>query len=110
MKDWHKIRGEIVEISNILDNAIIQAAQKYNISHKEREKVRQEAKRMGLKEIALEIQEAEDKEMVAEKIATKIVKNVKYRLLYNFFSFLGKFILFLLVFTALIRLFGFSLF
>lgn len=88
MKNWHKVRGEIVETSKQLDGAIIEAMQKYNVSHRKLEKVREEAKKIGLVKIAFEIQEAEDRELVLERIATKIVKNVKYKLLHKFLAFL----------------------
>lgn len=88
MKDWHKIRGEIVEISKQLDDAISEAMQKHNVSHRKLEKVREEAKKIGLTKIAFKIQEAEDRELAVKNIATKIVKNVKYKLFHKFLAFL----------------------
>lgn len=41
MKDWLKIKGKVIEVTNILDNTIAQVTKKYDISYKEIEKVRQ---------------------------------------------------------------------
>lgn len=74
MSNWDSIRKDICEVSIHLNNAIHKLSGTHELSQKQSERLKKQAKRYGLSKIAQEICTSDDKEKCAEKIASTLIR------------------------------------
>lgn len=75
MSNWDNIRSNICEISILLNNALKKDSKNREFKPKQRERLKNQAIKYGLKRIANEIYSSDDMEKCAEKIANKLIRD-----------------------------------
>lgn len=78
MSNWDNIRGDICEISILLNNAVCKTVGTSKLNQQQKNEIKKRMTKYGLKKIAIEIYKSNNREETAEKIAKKILSNSFY--------------------------------